>query len=180
MDTANLQNKYQIPKLTKKRKQTHEIPPQIRGIARSRQQLLSLEGHRGSVAAFWRPPVCTAMGLRCTERSLAVREPKTEDNCAPPPSSSSSSSSPSSTSPSASQALVLTRKDLNDIDSRINFLHEIMSAGACSPSSPSPSLPQPWASEVPNNYISFQRLIWLRAIIQLWSPAAAVAVLHMF
>lgn len=52
MDTANLQNKYQIPKLTKKRKQTHEIPPQIGGIARSRQQLLSLVGHRGSVAAF--------------------------------------------------------------------------------------------------------------------------------
>lgn len=55
---------------------------------------------------------------------------------------------------------VLTRTDLNDIDSWINFLHEIMSARACRPR----PLPR-WPTEVLNNYISFQKLIWLRAII---------------
>lgn len=56
----------------------------------------------------------------------------------------------------SSQPPVLTRTDLNDIDSRIHFLHEIMSARACCP----PPTPLPlWPTEVLNNYISFQRLI---------------------
>lgn len=50
--------------------------------------------------------------------------------------------------------------DLNDIDSRINFLHEILSAGACYPPTPPPR-----PTQVLNNYIRFQRLIWLRAIL---------------
>lgn len=70
---------------------------------------------------------------------------------------------------------MLTRKDLNDIDSWINFLHEIMSARACCPYPPSPSM----TSEVLHNYISFQRLIWLRAIILVCSHTA-VAVFFFF
>lgn len=60
------------------------------------------------------------------------------------------------------QPPVLNQTDLNDIDSWINFLHEIMSARACN----LPPYPPPlWPTEVLNNYISFLRFIWLRAII---------------
>jgi len=68
--------------------------------------------------------------------------------------------------PPPPQPPVLTGTDLNDIDSRIHFLHEIMSAQACHPLSLLPLFPTPlWPTEVLNNYISFQRLIWLRTVL---------------
>lgn len=157
MDTANLQNKYQTPKLTKNANRRMKLPT-IDPWNRTQLSTAVVTGRTPwFICCFLTPSRLHSEGYKMhgakPGRQRAEDGRQSRYDCAPPPPSSSSAS------PSASQALVLTRKDLNDIDSRINFLHEIMSAGACSPSFPSPSLPQPWASEVPNNYISFQRLI---------------------